>query len=29
MRFLGPAVEELRDLENPFGPLITLSDKNR
>ncbi|MFV0138142.1 hypothetical protein ACLGIH_34195 [Streptomyces sp. HMX87] len=27
MRFHGRAVEELRDLENPSGPLITLSDR--
>ncbi|MEU6105889.1 hypothetical protein [Streptomyces flaveolus] len=27
MRFPGPAVEELSDPENPFGPLINLSDR--
>ncbi|MER7191208.1 hypothetical protein [Streptomyces flaveolus] len=27
MRFLGPAVEEFSDPVNPFGPLITLSDR--
>ncbi|MEU9593789.1 hypothetical protein AB0D84_29310 [Streptomyces sp. NPDC048193] len=27
MRFLGPAVEELRDPEDPFGPLITRENR--